>query len=161
MLTGDNERTAHAVAKKAGINRVVANVIPSEKVDVIRRLQGEKKIVAMVGDGINDAPALAQAEIGIAIGSGTDVAVEAAGVVLIKDDLRDVPTSIKISKSTMAKIKQNLFLAFAYNVGLIPLAALGFLHPILAAGAMALSSISVLSNSLLLKRFKASRRRSN
>lgn len=98
---------------------------------------------------------------GIAIGSGTDVAVEAARVVLIKDDLRDVPTSIKISKSTMAKIKQNLFLAFAYNVGLIPLAALGFLHPILAAGAMALSSISVLSNSLLLKRFKASRRRSN
>jgi len=154
MLTGDNEKTAKAIAKKVGIEKVIASVLPTEKANVIKKLQSEKKIVAMVGDGINDAPALAQADIGIAIGSGSDIAKETGGIILIKDDIMDVSRAIKLSKATMKKIKQNLFWAFAYNSGGIPLAALGLLSPILAAAAMALSSISVIANSSLLRRYK-------
>ncbi|TRZ55192.1 heavy metal translocating P-type ATPase [archaeon] len=154
MLTGDNERTAKAIALQVGIKRVIANVLPHEKLDVIKKLQAEGKIVAMVGDGINDAPALAQADIGIAIGSGSDVAKETGGIILIKDDLRDVVKGIKLSRLTMKKIKQNLFWALAYNAAAIPLAAFGFLNPIIAAAAMALSSLTVVGNSALLKRMK-------
>ncbi len=154
MLTGDNERTAKAIASQIGIKRVIANVLPHEKLDVIKNLQAENKVVAMVGDGINDAPALAQADIGIAIGSGSDVAKETGGIILIKDDLRDVVTGIKLSRMTMKKIKQNLFWAFAYNSAAIPLAAFGVLNPIIAAAAMALSSLTVVINSALLKRIK-------
>lgn len=164
MLTGDNARTAKAVAAKLGIERVVADVLPEQKEDVIKGLQNEGKVVGMVGDGINDAPALAASNIGIAIGSGTDVALETAGIVLIRNDLRDVVTAIKLSKATVSKIKQNLFWAFCYNVALIPIAAgalvpfmgpnvYNFL-PFLAAGAMATSSVTVVGNSLLLNKFK-------
>lgn len=153
MLTGDNEKTAKAIAKKVGIENVIANVLPAEKASIIKKLQSEGKIVAMVGDGVNDAPALAQADIGIAIGSGSDIAKETGGIILIKDDIMDVPRAIRLSKETMKKIKQNIFWAFAYNSGAIPLAAIGLLSPIVAAAAMALSSISVIANSSLLKRY--------
>jgi len=154
MLTGDNERTAKAIAKQVGIDTVVANVPPWEKANVIERLQKDGKVVAMVGDGINDAPALAKADIGIAIGSGSDIAKETGGIILVKDDIRDVVGGIKLSKGTMQKIKQNLFWALIYNTLGIPIAAIGHLNPIIAAAAMSMSSLSVVTNSALLRRFK-------
>ena len=153
MLTGDNERTASTIAKDLAIDRVIANVVPSEKVEVIKKLQQEGNKIAMIGDGINDAAALTQADVGIAIGSGTDVAIEAGKVVLIRDDLRDVVAAVEISKKTVSKIKQNIFYAFIYNAVLIPIAGVGLLYPALAGLAMAASSVSVTSSSLLLKRW--------
>ncbi len=152
MLSGDNARTAQAIGRELGIERVIAEVLPADKARVIRDLQGQGQVVAMVGDGVNDAPALAAADIGIAIGSGSDVAKETGGILLVRDDVGEVVTGIRLSRATMRKIKQNLFWAFVYNAIGVPVAALGFLNPIIAAAAMALSSLSVIVNSATLKR---------
>jgi Cu+-exporting ATPase len=159
LLTGDNAATARAVAAEVGITEVIAEVPPAGKADVIARLQAQGRVVAMVGDGVNDAPALAQADLGLAIGTGTDVAIEAGELTLVSGDLRAVADAIRLSRATLRTIKQNLAWAFAYNIAALPLAAAGLLSPLVAAAAMALSSVSVVANALRLRRFRPRGRR--
>ena len=154
LLTGDNERAARFVADAVGIDEVIAGVLPAGKVEAIRRLQQAGRVVAMAGDGVNDAAALAQADLGLAMGTGTDAAIEASDLTLVRGDLLAVPDAIGLSRRTLATIKGNLFWAFGYNTAAIPLAALGFLNPLIAAAAMAFSSVFVVGNSLRLRRWR-------
>jgi Cu+-exporting ATPase len=153
LLTGDNRATAEAVAAEVGIDEVIAEVLPADKADVIRRLQAEGRVVAMAGDGVNDAPALAQADLGLSIGTGTDVAIEASDLTLVRGDLTAAADAILLGRATLRTIKQNLAWAFGYNLAAVPLAALGLLNPVIASAAMAFSSVSVVANALRLRRF--------